>query len=194
MAASQKEWGPCSHQSLLQDHLARIGVTDTRGVELMHLVKTLANTYETIMAERLRSEQLSAPRWRLLLRLFFEEQQGKPSLSPTALSRSQSVSKNTISAHLRSLEEQGWISRELDPADRRSFRIRLTEAGRTLVRETAPVHVDFLNQLAGDLSPAETGQLRALLCKLHGSLVSRGVAGQATARSQVHTEQSGETL
>ncbi len=194
MATPQKEWGPCAHQSPLQDHLAQLGVTDVRGVELMHLVKTLANTYEAIMAERLRSEQLSAPRWRLLLRLFFEEQQGKPSLSPTALSRSQSVSKNTISAHLRSLEEQGWILRELDPADRRSFRIRLTEAGRALVQETAPVHVDFLNQLASGLSPEETRQLRALLCKLRDSLVSRGLAGRATAQSQAPTEKSGEHL
>jgi len=191
VTSPQESPPPCPRQSLMQAHLAQLGITDARGVELMRLVKTLANAYESIMAERLRSEQLSAPRWRVLLRLFFEEQRGRLSLSPTELSRSQQVSKNTISAHLRSLEEQGWIQRELDPQDRRKFRIRLTEAGRALVQETAPAHVAFLNRLAGGLSERETEQLLTLLCKLHDSLTAWSGAGPAGSGPGAHSTHPG---
>ena len=67
--------------------------------------------------------------------LYVEEQRGKSlGLPPSYLSRCQDVTKNTISVLLRGLEDQGWIERTLDPDDRRVFRIRLTPAGRELIR------------------------------------------------------------
>lgn len=85
----------------------------------------------------MRTEQISEQRWRLLLRLLLEEQHGNPHVNPTHLANTQQVSKNTISSLLRSLEEQRLIERTLDQDDRRQFHIRLTEAGRQLVRDSA---------------------------------------------------------
>jgi DNA-binding MarR family transcriptional regulator len=92
-------------------------------------------------------------------------------MSPTYLSRCQSVSKNTISSLIGGLEEQGLVERELDRTDKRVFRIHLTDAGRQAVEETAPEHVAYLNALAGGLSGDERVQLVRLLEKLHGSLL-----------------------
>ncbi|RIK37564.1 MAG: hypothetical protein DCC55_23915 [Chloroflexi bacterium] len=160
--------------SLFRDLLAEQGITELHGVELVRLIHIIANTYESITSERMSADNLSEPRWHLLIRLWIMERLGAPCVRPTQLSKSQQVSKNTISAHLRSLEEQGLIERELDPDDRRQFRIRLSDAGRALVQAATPGHVHFLNSLTADLTLAEIDQLLALLYRLHRSLVHHG--------------------
>jgi DNA-binding MarR family transcriptional regulator len=160
--------------SLFRELLAEQGILELHGVELVRLIHRIANTYESITSERMSVDNLSEPRWHLLIRLWIMERLGAPCVRPTQLSKSQQVSKNTISAHLRALEEQGLIERELDPDDRRQFRIRLSDAGRTLVQAATPGHVRFLNSLTADLTPAEIDQLLALLHRLHSSLVHHG--------------------
>jgi DNA-binding MarR family transcriptional regulator len=150
------------------------GGADTTGLELMRLIHMVANAYATAADEQLREADLSGPRWMLLLRLLAEERRGNVGgVSPTHLSRCQNVSKNTISALLGGLEEQGLIERALDPDDKRAFRIRLTDAGRQAVQTTGPGHIAFVNSLAAGLSAEEKVQLTALLAKLHRSLVNR---------------------
>lgn len=148
------------------------GISDTAGIELLRAVRIVNNLYDVIFSERLRDDQLSGPRWGLLVRLYMEEASGNANgLSPSQLSHHQHVSKNTVSALLRGLEDQGLIERQLDSRDRRSFTIHLTEMGRAQIRENAPQHVAFLNQLCAGLQPAESGLLLELLAKLRASLV-----------------------
>jgi DNA-binding MarR family transcriptional regulator len=160
-----------SVRTFIQDAM---GNMDLAGLELSRLIKMVANLYEVMNDEQLRHAELSGPRLRLLMRLWAEEahghQEGTP---PTHLSRAQNVSKNTISALLRGLEEQGLIERTLCTEDRRSFRIRLTPAGRQLVQATAPQHLAYLNHLAAGLSGDERTQLIGLLQKLYGSLARK---------------------
>ncbi|MBX2996913.1 MAG: MarR family transcriptional regulator [Caldilineaceae bacterium] len=174
------------HEKFLRA-ITGLGVSQMHGVELLRLIKMAASAYDAALAERMRKEDLSAPRWRILLRLWGEEEAGCPSLSPTQLSQAQKLSKNTVSAHLRSLEEQELIERELDAEDLRQFKIRLTARGRDLVRQITPGHMLFLNDLTVDLSPHEIESLQILLQKLHGSLIRHanleGCAADATERT-----------
>ncbi|CAN5873987.1 hypothetical protein BH10CHL1_BH10CHL1_44150 [soil metagenome] len=169
--------------------LAAHGITDVHGVELLRLVHMVTNTYENVVGAVGGNEKLSAPRWRLLMRLLVEERAGGSYVYPTELSKSQAVSKNTISAHLRALEEQGLIIRELDPQDRRQFRIHLSEAGRTLIQNGTPKFMTYLNKLTADLTGPEVEQLQALLWKLHGSLIHHG--GSSEPCTQLHHHQAG---
>jgi DNA-binding MarR family transcriptional regulator len=171
-------------QNLLEQHvravkdLARdfgVAEVDTTGMELARLVRMVSNLYQAIGDEHLQDQdsEVSGPRWGLLLRLRREELHGNlDGCSPTHLSRCQSVSKNTISALVRGLEEQGLIERALDPEDRRGFRIRLSDAGRRLVANTAPLHLRYMNELVASLAPDEQAQLAALLQKLYRALAS----------------------
>lgn len=144
---------------------------DPSGVELMRLIRAAANQYDALIDERLRDAGLSGPRWGLLLRLVaHEHHEGPAGMTPTELSRCQNVSKNTISALLSSLETQGLVTRDLDSDDKRVFRIRLTEEGRSLVRATAPAHVSYLNRLVAGLNPEEREQLADLLERLIASM------------------------
>jgi DNA-binding MarR family transcriptional regulator len=144
------------------------------GVDLVRMIHLLANTYETVVDEQLSHVQLTGARWSLLLRLWRAEKLGNYSVRPTQLSHFQRVSKNTISSHLRSLEEQGLIERDIDPQDKRQFRICLSDAGRALVQATAAEHLQFLNKLTADLNPEEIANLRELLQRLHHSILRHG--------------------
>jgi DNA-binding MarR family transcriptional regulator len=149
-------------------------IEDTSGIELFSMLHRVAQLSDTLDCLPSDEPELSGPRWRLMLRLLIEEQIGNPGgLTPTILSHSQRVSKNTISSLLRGLEEQGFIQRNLDPKDLRIFRIQLTEAGRELILETAPKRIECLNGLLSGLGPEEREQLRALLEKLQHSLMVR---------------------
>lgn len=150
------------------------GAVDPSGLELARLVHAVANQYDALGVGHAKSRGFSGPRWRLLLRLMAEERHGNShGLSPSYLSRCQNVGKNTISALLRRLEEQGLIERTLDQEDRRFFRIRLTQAGRELIHTRAPLWLDRLNGVSAGLSPDEKAELIRLLAALHGSLSRR---------------------
>jgi DNA-binding MarR family transcriptional regulator len=148
-----------------------VGDVDTAGVDLMRLVRIVANQFDAVVDERLGEFGLSGPRWALLMRLMAEERRtDSQGVSPTHLSRCQNVSKNTISTLLRGLEVQGLVERTLDPRDRRVFRIRLTGVGQELIRATAAGNVRYFNDLVSGLDAAERSQLIELLAKLHGSM------------------------
>jgi DNA-binding MarR family transcriptional regulator len=159
----------------IQDHLKKLfAIEESSGIELFvmlqrtaHLVRLLDNQFDEDM-------DISGPRWRLLLRLFIDEDMGNSAgLTPTAISLSQHVSKNTISALLRGLETQGLIQRTLDSTDLRTFRIQLTVAGRDYLRNAAPKRLNNLNRLLSGLDLQEQEQLSALLDKLQGLLMDQ---------------------
>ncbi len=151
----------------MHNHAAHLSGSDaTAGFQIAGLIRILANLYDNIRSHE-SSGDLSGPRMGLLVRLFEEERHGNTQgITPTELSRNQHVSRNTISALLRGLEDQGYIERLLDPDDRRLFHIHLSDAGREAVSTLGPERVAITNQLAAKLSLEEQEQLIELLAKL----------------------------
>jgi DNA-binding MarR family transcriptional regulator len=96
-------------------------------------------------------------------------------LQPSELSAALGVSRNTVSALLNGLEEQGLIERHLHPTDRRQFLVRITPAGCDLVRTRAPQFAAFIASLLDDLSPDERHTLFVLLDKLYSRMLERAV-------------------
>jgi DNA-binding MarR family transcriptional regulator len=161
-------------EKLIQRIKETFHIEDTSGIELFGTLHRTAHISELLETQLSEGQDLSGPRWRLMLRLFMDENLGhSEGLTPTVLSKSQRVSKNTISALLRGLEEQGLIQRKLDPNDLRVFRILLTQAGRDLILTTAPRRLAGLNQLVAGLELDETKQLIRLLEKLQFSLMAQ---------------------
>jgi DNA-binding MarR family transcriptional regulator len=168
-------------RSHIREHLRMLfGVHDSSGMELFILLQSVAHLSRNLDTRLGDEKELSGPRWRLLLRLLIEEHRGDTDgptptdgLTPTELSHSQRVGKNTISALLRGLETQGLIQRNLDSADLRTFRIQLTQAGRDYLRAAAPVRVETLNRILSGLDPHEQARLTALLEKLQRSLLEQ---------------------
>ena len=150
--------------------LAESGVAHVHGMEILRLVKVCAGAYDRILGERMRDEEITLPQWRILIRLYLAERNDQATLSPTDLAHSQCLSKNTISSHLRALEESRLIERHLDPNDLRAFRIRLTPDSRALIQASIPQYFEFLNNLVGQLSAEEREMLQRLLTGLLESL------------------------
>ena len=92
-------------------------------------------------------------------------------LTPGALVSTSMVTSGAITNRLDHLVTKGYVTRETDPANRRSVLITLTDAGREKVDAVVAEHLANERRLLSALSPAEQDRLANLLRKL---LVGRG--------------------
>ena len=137
------------------------------GLQLMDSIHTTAHAIHRACESNLSATGLSYARFRLLMSLMIcEEVDGRFELHPSEISDRQGTSRNTVSTHISSLEDQGLIERRLDKDDLRRFNIRLTEAGRELVREHAGRHFAIITDCFADLAVHEQEMLRLLLEKI----------------------------
>jgi DNA-binding MarR family transcriptional regulator len=95
-------------------------------------------------------------------------------LSPSALSATLMLSRAGMTNRLDRLESAGLVRRELDPADRRSFRVVLTDAGRDTIDAAVTEHTANESRLLAPLSPAERDTLDRLLRRLLTALADPG--------------------
>ncbi|MEV4919935.1 MarR family transcriptional regulator [Streptomyces tirandamycinicus] len=89
---------------------------------------------------------------------------GSPyTLTPSVLAQTLMLSRAGMTNRLDRLEAAGLVERTLDPADRRSFRISLTDRGHELVDAAVTDHVANETRLLSALTPEERAALdRAL--------------------------------
>jgi DNA-binding MarR family transcriptional regulator len=150
------------------------GVEDMAGLELYRHLKAVTHLLGYLQGEYKKDGQLSQARMRLLVRLAVATRLGNPEgISPSGLSEFLGVSRNTVSALLNGLEEQGLIERHLHPTDRRQLLVRITPAGQEQVKTRAPVFAAFVTRLFADLSAQEQETLLILLDKVLDSLAAR---------------------
>jgi len=79
------------------------------------------------------------------------------------------VSPSTLTRILDRLEADGLVVRALNPMDRRSFRVRLTDRGAQVVSEYQSRLESLAESMLEPLSPAE----RMMLAELHATMTSR---------------------
>ena len=138
--------------------------------EMRMTARALYHTGETSVTD----SGLSYAKYRLLMGLLFsEETEERRDLNPSEISERQGASRNSVSALIRDLEEDGLVERSLDLKDRRKFNIRLTEAGRALVREHVRRHIRIIGRCFGTLNNQEQEALSDFL-----SRIRRGAMGE----------------
>jgi len=137
---------------------------DPRAARLMDDFQAVGHLIFQLSETTLQSAGLSYAEFRVLMVLMFCEWSGEcDGLNPSALSAHQGRSRNTISALIRNLENEGLVERHLEEDDRRRFRIHLTDAGRAKVRQHSAQISRLIDQLFGSLSPDEFETLSSLL-------------------------------
>ena len=72
-----------------------------------------------------------------------------------ALATATATRPSTLTSLLDRLIKRGYIERELDPADRRSFLISLTPAGRAVAQHGAAAIADIERQALAAVTPAQ---------------------------------------
>lgn len=98
---------------------------------------------------------------------------GEPlGLTPNALRRAAVLSSGAMTHRLDRLESAGLVQRVVNPADRRSLLIRLTEAGRSALLGCLDEYLAALHQLQAPLDPQQrrlcADALRSVLLPLEG--------------------------
>lgn len=86
------------------------------------------------------------------------------------LARSISIATGATTRLIDSLEEMGYIKRDLGSSDRRVVRLVLTKSGEAKHAERVPVMVASWNEILADFKQQEAEQLIRLLTKLHHSM------------------------
>lgn len=84
-------------------------------------------------------------------------------LMPSQLARTLMLSRAGMTNRLDRLESAGFVRRELDPADRRSFRVQLTDSGYETVDAAMTAHTANVTDLVSALDPAARADLDAHL-------------------------------
>ena len=144
---------------------------DTSPMAIVARVGRAASCFDRAVNARLAEHGLNRAAWDVLASL---RREGPPfELSPTELYRGLMRTSGAMTNRLRRLEAAGLIERRPDPADGRGVVVRLTDRGLRLVDEVAPLHLDNERGLLSALSPAELGELEAILRKLLRALEER---------------------
>jgi len=91
-------------------------------------------------------------------------------LSQRDLAARLGLDKSTVSRLAAGLESRGWLARERDPANRRYYRLRLTDDGRDAADRVGKDLTARHEQLLGELTPTELAGLTIGLAGLARAL------------------------
>lgn len=145
----------------------------------MHLIR-VGDDVTRVMDAHFANHSITHGRFLVLLLLL--ETKGADCPRPTTpadLAELSSVSRATITGLLDSLERDGLVRRQPDPADRRQMSVSLTAKGHVFMNDILPDHFQLINAL---MSPLTEGE-RKTLVRLLGKIVDGVVCGEARAPS-----------
>jgi DNA-binding MarR family transcriptional regulator len=115
---------------------------------------------EDTIRQRLREQfGITLPRFDLMAQLEREPE----GLAMGEVSRRMMVTGGNVTSIVDQLEREQLVQRLAVPGDRRSYRLTLTEAGRSTFATMAQAHQAWVRELLSPLSAKEQGQLAALL-------------------------------
>lgn len=83
-------------------------------------------------------------------------------MTPTELARWMSAPPTTVSSHVKRIEARGHLVRERNPADGRSYVLRLTPAGRAAHQAAGARFLPVLDAVVASLGAKEPAVRRAL--------------------------------
>jgi DNA-binding MarR family transcriptional regulator len=132
--------------------------------DVFELLDQVARQLRDIQRETVREANLTPPQYQTLRLLWVQD--GRPFKE---LAASNGCTPPTMTGIVDTLEKKGLVTRQPNPADRRSLLVTLTEKGRALEGSTPNLERIYASCCVG-LSAEEFRQLGSLLEKLHQSL------------------------
>jgi DNA-binding MarR family transcriptional regulator len=121
------------------------------------------NQIETRVRTNLQTQfGTTLPRFDLMAQL----ERAPQGLKMSELSQRMMVTGGNVTGVTDGLEKEGLVVREVDPADRRVFRVKLTPEGERQFRRMATEHEQWIIDLFANLSAKQKKQLVDLLGEL----------------------------
>jgi len=135
---------------------------------LWHLSARMTKAVGRIYAERFG---VAAAEWRALAVL---GRSGPMTFSE--LQERAAMDKVRVSRTITTLMQKDYISREVDPFDRRRITLALTEAGKAVYNEIVPHILSVERDILASLTPDERSALGQLISKLEDQMAAVGPA------------------
>ena len=117
-----------------------------------------------------RAIGVTSPQWRILLTVL-----RSPGASQTWLTEQLEVEAITICRMIDRLEQAGLLERRKDSADRRKWRIFLTDAAHPLMDRLQDVAASLIDTLLEDLQMEERSRLNGDLAKIRLKLLDDAI-------------------
>lgn len=130
---------------------------DTLGFILCHADLKMKNN----LLQKIKSFEITTEQWMILNRLFEE-----PGINQKELSERTLKDQGSLTRTLDRMENKGLVKRQINPTDRRSFLIYLTNEGYALRNRIVPIAVECIEDAVKGFTEEEVDTLVALLKKL----------------------------
>lgn len=128
------------------------------------LMSDSARLLRTVFDRRVRPLGLTKSQWLVLRRLDWH-----PGASQSELADIMEMEKATAGRLIDRLEENGWVERRPDPADRRINRIYMTEKGERVNNMIRPISRDIIEEALEGMSKADREKLIDLMIEVKRS-------------------------
>ncbi|MQY16896.1 hypothetical protein SRB5_70990 [Streptomyces sp. RB5] len=102
---------------------------------------------------------------------------GGPSLSQQDLSRLLNLDPTTVVSVIDEMERNAHVERQRDPADRRRYRLHLTDAGREALARASALVAEVETEFFGSLTHHELGMFRDMLGRVMAGRWPESVCG-----------------
>lgn len=146
---------------------------DPSGYEIVARISRLGKLLEESASRELSRYGMALWQFDMLATLY---RHGMPyRLSPGQLAKASLLTSGAMTNRIDRLEKKGLIVREAHPKDRRGVLVRLTPAGRKLIREVVEARFTEASRWGEALSGRERQTLKRLLRKLLITRPSRNV-------------------
>ena len=130
---------------------------------LMRIGTRMATGFDQHFAEL----GITQAQFRILLAVW--EQGGAEGIAPSVLANHLLIERGTISILSNRMVELGWLKRE-PGENRRTYRLRLTSAGRQLLDKVIPLAIELADRTLSGISLDQLREMRANLELMEASL------------------------
>ena len=121
---------------------------------------------------RARKIGVTRAQWQVMIAI-----RRNPGINQGGLAELMDVEPITVGRMIDRLQDGGIVERRPDPADRRAWRLHLTEKADSLVDQLRPLADDLFEEAFDGLSGVERAQLFALLDRVRTNLATRPPEG-----------------
>jgi len=140
--------------------------TEVQPTDLTRLIHEISLMMARIFNRRMKESGLTRSQWQGLYQLNRKDGQTQTELADLLI-----IAKPPLGKMVDRLENEGWVERRADAADRRAKRVYLTGKAASLI-EPLETEVDAIARCATEhFSSSELESLKALLLKVHCNLV-----------------------
>jgi DNA-binding MarR family transcriptional regulator len=137
--------------------------------DVFDLIGSIAKRVDRLQTKALAEADLTAAQYLVLANLHDKDRRPLGELADALR-----CSKSTITGVVDTMERKGLVTREPNPADRRSHLLRLTDKGKALRRSTPELDEAFAS-CGPCLDQFEFERLRELLARLDRTMSEMGV-------------------